>query len=262
MTSLDGAPGRLRGEMRIVPDAESLARAAADLFVEITTGAVASRGHAYVALSGGTTPRRMGELLREPEHRDRVPWNRLDLFWGDERWAPESSPDSNAGVARATYLDEVPIPATAVHPFPTDGDDPAEAAAIYERTLRQVLGGNGLPRLDLVLLGMGDDGHTASLFPGTAALRERQALAVANFVPKLHSWRLTFTAPLINAARTVAFLISGAGKAATLAAVLDGDLRPDELPSQLVQPAEGRLLWLLDQSAAADLQPASRSSHG
>lgn len=251
-----------RGEVRVVPDADALARAAADLFVEVTTEAVADRGHAYVALSGGTTPRRMGQLLREPEHRDRVPWDRLDLFWGDERWVPESSPESNVGVARRIFLDAVPVPRGAIHPFPTDGDDPAKAAATYERTIRQVVGGDGVLRFDLVLLGMGDDGHTASLFPGTGALHEREALAVANHVPKLDSWRLTLTVPVINAARTVAFLIGGSGKAATLAAVLEGDRQPDQLPSQLIGPVDGRLLWLIDRDAAAELQSAGDSSGG
>ena len=251
-----------RREIRVVPDAESLARAAVDLFVEATTEAVANRGHAYVALSGGTTPRQMGQFLREPEHRDRVPWDRLDLFWGDERWVPQSSPESNAGVARRTFLDEVPIPVDAIHPFPTEIDDPAGAAREYEQTIRKVIGGQGVPRFDLVLLGMGDDGHTASLFPGTAALAEREALAVANHVPKLDAWRLTLTVPAINAARTVAFLITGSGKAATLAAVLEGDRQSDQLPSQLIQPANGPLLWLIDQDAAADLRDTADSSHG
>ena len=251
-----------RGEIRVVPDANALARAAADLFVEVTTEAVMDREHAYVALSGGTTPRQMGQLLREPEHRERVPWDCLDLFWGDERWVPESSPESNAGVARRTFLDAVPVPASAIHPFPTDSEDPAKAAKTYERTLRQVVGGDGIPRFDLVLLGMGDDGHTASLFPGTAALHEHEALALANHVSKFDSWRLTLTVPVINAARTVAFLIGGSGKAATLAAVLEGGRQPYQLPSQLIEPVEGRLLWLIDRDAAADLQSAGNSSGG
>ena len=249
------APAGPRGEVRVLPDAAALARAAADLFARVTTDAVAARGRAAVALSGGTTPRQMGELLAVPPHRDQVPWDRLQVFWGDERWVPESSPESNAGVARRTFLDRVPIEPQQVHPFPTVGLEPAEATEAYEATLRAVLGiAEDVPRFDLVLLGMGDDGHTASLFPGTEALRERTALAVANHVPKLDATRLTLTVPVLNAGREVVFLVGGSGKAETLAAVLEGPERPEELPAQLVRPTEGRLVWLVDREAAALLR--------
>ena len=243
-----------RGRIQIVPDSAALAQAAADLFARVTTEAVAARGRAAVALSGGSTPRQMGEVLVST-HRDQVPWNRLEVFWGDERWVPESSPESNAGVAKRTFLDHVPIPPERVHPFPTAGLEPAEAAAAYEETIRSVLGSS--PRFDLVLLGMGDDGHTASLFPGTAALGERTALAVANHVPKLDATRLTLTVPVLNAGRDVVFLVGGAGKAATLAAVLEGPDRPEELPAQLIRPTDGRLLWLVDRDASTRLQASS-----
>ena len=245
-----------RGRIQIVPDDAALAQAAADLFARVTTEAVAARGRAAVALSGGSTPRQMGELLASV-HRDQVPWNRLEVFWGDERWVPESSPESNAGVAKRTFLDHVPIPPERVHPFPTAGLEPAEAAAAYEETIRSVLGSS--PRFDLVLLGMGDDGHTASLFPGTAALGERTALAVANHVPKLDATRLTLTVPVLNAGRDVVFLVGGAGKAATLAAVLEGPDRPEELPAQLIRPTDGRLLWLVDRDASTRLQASSQA---
>ena len=244
-----------RGRIEVVPDAAALAQAAADLFARVTTEAVAARGRTAVALSGGSTPRQMGELLAS-SHRDRVPWDRLEVFWGDERWVPESSPESNAGVAKRTFLDRVPIPPRRVHAFPTVGLEPDAAAAAYEDTLRSVLGSH--PRFDLVLLGIGDDGHTASLFPGTAALRERTALAVANHVPKLDATRLTLTVPVLNAGGEVVFLVGGAGKAGTLAAVLKGPDRPDELPAQLIRPTSGRLLWLVDRDAAAQLKASSQ----
>ncbi len=246
-----------RGEIRIVRDAAALAAAAADLFARLTGEAVAARGHASVALSGGSTPRQMGELLATTPHRDRVPWDRLEVFWGDERWVPESSPESNAGVAKRTFLDRVPIPPERIHPFPTEGMEPVAAARAYEATLRAVLGDDGVPRFDLVLLGMGDDGHTASLFPSTAALRERSALAVANPVPKLDTTRLTLTVPVLNAGRQVVFLVGGAGKAATLAAVLAGPDQPDALPAQLIRPELGHLVWLVDRDAAAQLDGGS-----
>lgn len=246
-----------RGELVVVADGEALARAAADRFAEVVGAAVAERGTAAVALSGGSTPKRMGELLAGPEYRDRIPWGRLEIFWGDERWVPEASPESNAGEARRTFLDRVPLPPQRIHTFATEGIEPELAAIAYAARLRTIVGPTdpaaGLPRFDLVLLGMGDDGHTASLFPGTEALHETAALVVANRVPKLDAVRLTFTAPLLNNAREVVFLIGGAGKAEMLAAVLDGPERPTDLPSQMIRPAAGRLTWLVDQAAAAKL---------
>ena len=244
-----------RGEVHVLADDETLARAAADLFAEHAIAAVAQRGRAVVALSGGSTPRRMGELLAQPPFRDRVPWQRLHVFWGDERWVPLDSPDSNAGTAKRTFLDRLPVPPEQIHAFPTVGLSPREAAATYAREIEHLIGeeDGSLPRLDLVLLGMGDDGHTASLFPGTVALDERTLLAVANPVPKLDTTRLTLTAPVLNAGRAVVFLVGGEGKAATLAAVLDGPERSDELPAQLVRPVDGPLRWLVDRAAASRL---------
>ncbi len=249
------------GEIRVVPDAAALAEAAATAFVRLTTTAVAQRGRATVALSGGSTPRRMGELLASPPYRDQVPWSKLAFFWGDERWVPESSPESNAGVAKRTFLDQVPVAPDQVFPFPTGEDDPARAAASYEATIRRVFGQpHGIPRFDLILLGMGDDGHTASLFPGTAALTETVALAVANQTPRQGAIRLTLTYPILNAGRDIVFLIAGEGKAETLAAMLEGPPRPRDLPAQGLQPSDGRLTWLVDAAAAARLTRAGATS--
>lgn len=243
-----------RGSVRVLTDGEALARDAADLFTHVAIEAVNLRGRMSVALSGGTTPRRMGELLAQPPARDRVPWNRLDVFWGDERWVSEESPESNAGVAKRTLLDAVPILADQVHPFPTDGADPSAAAASYAATIRELLGeGEVTPRFDLVLLGLGEDGHTASLFPGTAALAERDALAVANHVPTLNTTRLTLTVPVLAAGREIVFLVGGTGKAEALAAVLEGPETPNRLPAQLIRPVDGRLFWLVDRDAAGRL---------
>lgn len=248
-----------RGEVHVLADAEDLARAAADLVAESIMAAVRLRGRAVIALSGGSTPNRMGELLAEPPFRDLLPWQRLHVFWGDERWIPLDDPESNAGTAIRTVLDMIAIPASQIHPFPTDLRSPPAAAAAYAETIAAVVGSDegGLPRFDLVLLGMGDDGHTASLFPGTDALQERERLAVANPVPKLNTTRLTLTVPVLNAGRIVAFLVGGAGKAGTLAAVLDGPERPDELPAQLIRPIDGPLHWLVDRAAARDLATAA-----
>jgi 6-phosphogluconolactonase len=241
-----------RGRVVVLPDARSLAQHAAELLRDLTREVVADRANAYIALSGGSTPKAMGAILGAQPMRDEVPWGSLHVFWGDERWAPIDSPDSNAGEALRGYLDSVPIPRSQVHPFETSGD-PAESAANYERLIKTVVPGSPMPMFDLILLGMGDDGHTASLFPGTAALAVTDRLVAENQVEKLNATRLTFTAPLINAARHVAFLVTGAGKAERLAQVLDGPQDPMQLPSQLVRPTHGQLTWLVDKAAAADL---------
>jgi 6-phosphogluconolactonase len=246
-----------RGRVVIFETAGLLALGGAALVQGTATEAVEDRGNAYIALSGGSTPKAMGALLRGKPMVDKVPWGALHLFWGDERWVPLESPESNAGEAMRGFLDAVPIPSPQVHPFETVGD-PVESAANYERLIKTVVPGGPTPMFDLILLGMGDDGHTASLFPGTAALSITDRLVAENQVEKLDAIRLTFTAPLINAARHVAFLVAGAGKAERLAQVLDGPQDPEQLPSQLVRPTHGTLTWLVDEAAAAHLARAPK----
>jgi 6-phosphogluconolactonase len=198
----------------------------------------------------------MGGLLAREPYRSRIPWDRLHVFWGDERWAPLGSPESNAGEAKRGFLDRVPIPPANVHRWDTDADSPEDAAAAYERELRETTGvQEGIPRFDLVLLGMGDDGHTASLFPNTRALDVRDRLAVANFVPKLDAARLTLTAPVLAAGREILFLVGGPGKADTLEAVLEEPETPRSRPAQMIRPdrPDGSLTWLVDEDAGAKL---------
>jgi 6-phosphogluconolactonase len=249
-----------KGVVVIVPNSESLARRAADLFLSIGNSAVYGKGHGYIALSGGSTPKAMGKLLVQPHYASRVPWRDLEFFWGDERWVPLDSEDSNAGVAKRTFLDQVSIPARQVHPFETSELEPDASTAQMEAKIRAILPtGDFPPRFDLILLGMGDDGHTASLFPGTRAIHEDDQLVVANEVPNLNNVRLTFTPTLINAARNVVFLVSGAGKAEKLQQVLEGEFQPDLLPSQIVRPMQGTLTWLVDEAAASQLSGKSNS---
>ena len=245
-----------RGHLTIVDDAEALARAAAARVVEVTRQAVDERGVAVIALSGGSTPKRMGELLATPDFAPFVPWDRTEIFWGDERWVPLEDAESNAGAALRGWLQQV-ADRGRVHPVDTTLPFPDDGAAAYEATIRERTGARlTIPAFDLILLGMGDDGHTASLFPETAALGREDALVVANHVPKLNTDRITFTYPMINAARDVVFLVGGAGKRETLHAVLDGPEQLRRYPSQGVRPAGGKLTWLVDRAAAEDLDEA------
>ena len=257
-STLDFGP---RGQVIVVPDGSALARAAAERFTTAVEQAIRARGYAFVALSGGTTPRQMGSILAREPYRSRIPWDRVHIFWGDERWVPLGSSESNAGEARRGFLDLVPIPPSNVHAWDTAADSPREAAAAYEELLREQFNEpSGVPRFDLVLLGMGDDGHTASLFPGTDALAADGRLAVANYVPKMDASRLTLTAPLLNAGREILFLVGGPGKANTLEAVLEGPELPAVFPAQLIRPAlpDTSLNWLVDEDAGAQLRRRER----
>ena len=239
--------------VRVSRDSPAFVDAAADFFVESAIEAVAARGVFSVALSGGSTPRAVYARLAGHERAQvKVSWRQIDWWWSDERTVAPRDPNSNFRMAFDSLLGRVPIDLARVHRLKGEAD-PAQAAAEYERDLRAASGVSSreIPRLDLVLLGLGADGHTASLFPGTAAIAERERLVVANQVPSLHTTRLTFTLPLINRARRVAFLVSGAEKSAILARVLDGPA--GVLPAQLVTPDDGELVWLADSAAAREL---------
>ena len=239
-----------RGTVLVVPDGDALAEMAANLLLTVAQEADSGGGKALVALSGGSTPKKMGQLLATEPLRSKVPWSGLEVFWGDERWVPLDDAESNAGEAKRGFLDIVPIPESQVHPFVTEGVEPEQSASDMESTIAGINGG----RFDLVLLGMGDDGHTASLFPGTAAIHETERQVVSHWVDKLNTTRLTFTPPLINAAQTVAFLAGGAGKAEMLSNVLDSPIDVDTFPSQVVRPSSGNLIWIVDEAAAANLE--------
>jgi 6-phosphogluconolactonase len=237
--------------IQVYPDLESLSRAAADLLVRQANLAVAARGRFSVALSGGATPRRTYELLAAQPFKDQAPWGRVHVFWGDERCVPLSDPRSNARLAKAAWLDQVPIPKDQLHPLDCS-QAPATAARHYEAQLREFFAGEP-PVLDLVLLGLGDDGHTASLFPGAPALAEKEHWAAAFSPPGPGPDRVTLTAPLINQAALVVFLVAGKSKAGILQEVLHGPRDQGRLPAQLIQPQTGKLLWLVDLAAAARL---------
>ncbi len=247
---------------RVLPTPAATARAAAELFTHAAVNAAATRGIARIAISGGTTPKVMFALLANPEEPflKQVPWDRLELYWVDERCVPPNNVESNYRMTNEAMLSKVPLPAERIHRM--EGElDPEVAAARYESTIRNTfkLEGAQTPTFDLVLLGMGDDGHTASLFPHTEALNELSHIVVPNHVPQKDTWRITLTWPVINQGREVAFLIEGAGKAQVLHDVLLGPYQPDTYPSQIIRPASGQLTLLLDAAAAAKLPSPAQS---
>jgi len=255
----------LKVEYRVVADAAALAARAAEEITRAAEQAVAARGVARIAVSGGSTPKAMFALLADATQpwRARMPWEKLELFWVDERCVPPDHADSNYRMTREALLAKVPLSPEQVHRM--EGElDPEEAAARYESLLRNRfrLEGAETPRFDLVALGMGPDGHTASLFPHTEAINELGRLAVANHVPQKDTWRLTLTWPVINAATEVFFLIGGADKAETVREVFTGERDVERLPSQLIWPASGILTLILDQAAAALLPATNGEGRG
>lgn len=236
----------------IFDTAEEVARAAADRFVEITREAIEKQGQMSVALAGGSTPKRVYELLASDDYIGLVPWPKVHLFFGDERCVPSDHPDSNYRMANEAMISRVPIPKQNVHMIVGRGDA-AGNARLYEDELASFFGDERWPRFDLVMLGMGDDGHTASLFPGTDALRENKAWVTSNWVEKFNTFRITLTAPAINHAAHIMFIVTGAGKAQRLPEVLRGAYDPERLPSQLIRPENGTLEWFVDRAAAANL---------
>ncbi|MGH7961790.1 MAG: 6-phosphogluconolactonase, partial [Candidatus Binatia bacterium] len=205
-------------------------------------------------------PKGVHALLAGPEFRTQISWPQVHLFWGDERCVPPTHADSNYRMAEESLLRYVPIPAQNIHRIPAE-QEPLQAADAYEQTLRTAfaLPAGALPRFDLIFLGMGPDGHTASLFPGTVGLREDKRLVVAHSVEKLHTWRVTLTYPVLNHAAHVVFLVCGADKAATLKAVRHGAFQPEQLPSQRIRPVDGTLHWLVDEAAASLLNAEEKN---
>ena len=239
---------------------ESTAEAATDsvvaLLKTILCEAVDTRGGAHVALAGGTTPHKLYQRLGESGMAGDLPWSKVEVFFGDERDVPQDHVESNFRMVQRTLLDHVPINWAKVHPMRADAEDIDAAAKEYEQIIRQRVSAedNEIPRFDLVLLGVGADGHVASLFPGTDAVGEREKLVGAHFVPVLGRKRMTLTLPLINAARNIVFLVTGQDKAEAIAILLGERQSPQELPASLVAPDDGMLCFVLDSEAARYIQ--------
>ena len=249
-----------RSVVKISPNLAALSDAAAERIVVAAEQAIDAHGRFVIALSGGSTPLRTYELLARDPYGSRVDWPRVHVVWGDERCVPPVAADSNYRMAREALLDRVPIPAANVHRMRGE-EDPAAAAASYEIALRKLFNTpNGPPAsssgksIDLALLGLGDNGHTASIFPESAAASEQRRWVMAEYVPAVSMWRITLTAPIINAASEVLFLVAGGDKAEVLQRVLEGPRVPRELPAQLIAPTPGQIHWLVDAAAAARLR--------
>ena len=240
-------------EILICADAGELALESARRFAELAEGFTNDAGRFTVALSGGSTPKAMFRILAEKPFADAIPWRSIYFFWGDERCVPPDHPDSNYRMAWENLLSKVPVPTENILRIPAEDDDHQRAADVYAETLQKFFG-EEWPRFDLVFLGMGPDGHTASLFPGTAALQARDRIAVANYVEKFQSWRITLSADTINKARNIIFLVAGQDKAPSLKEVIEGPRNPELYPSQLIEPHYGALLWMIDEAAAALLK--------
>jgi 6-phosphogluconolactonase len=241
--------------IRVLPDPGALAQAAARHLIERAREAVDARGTFTIALSGGSTPRDLHLQLSSAPLKDETDWSRWHVFFGDERAVPPNDPQSNYRMAEETLLSRVPIPGQQIHRI--HGElPPHEAATEYEQELDSFFADEP-PRLDVILLGMGDNGHTASLFPGLTAVHEQRRRSVAEYVDEVGMWRITLTPPVINLAREAIFLVAGTAKASMLRQVLEGPYAPDERPAQIVRPSPGEVLWLVDAAAAEKLSPPS-----
>lgn len=240
---------RTNHQLRTCATPEEVAISAADIFEEQSATAIARKGQFRVALSGGSTPKRTYQLLA---HRaSQIDWEHIHIFWGDERYVPADDPQSNFRMTAEALLDHVPIPATNVHRVRTELDSPETAARAYENDIRQSFGATSdIPRFDLAFLGLGSNGHTASLFPHSLLLEEHDRIVAADFIGEAKMWRITMTAPLLNAALMVVFLVAGPDKAEIVREVISGPRNVQRLPAQLIQPKSGDLLWILDESAA------------
>ncbi|HEY2461818.1 MAG TPA: 6-phosphogluconolactonase [Candidatus Acidoferrum sp.] len=242
-------------------DAAAVARRAAREFVRIASIAMKDKGELTVALSGGSTPKALYHLLvSDPEFRDQLRWARMKFFFGDERNVGPDDDESNFRMASEALLSKVSLQTEQVHRIKGEYQDAEKAALEYELEIRGAfrLKAGEFPRFDLILLGMGSEGHTASLFPGTKVLQEKSRIVARTWVGKLFAERVTLTAPAINAAANVMFMITGADKALVLKGVLEGPQEPEQLPAQMIQPTNGNFLWLIDADAGAKLSVGIR----
>lgn len=241
--------------IHVYADANTLSHEAAQYITTLARECIATHGRFTFALSGGSTPEKLYGLLAEEPYRSQIDWALVDIFWSDERCVPVDSPDCNYAMAHRVMLSKLPIPESQIHRMPAEQENSDAASLAYTMEMKNAFGFgmDGIPNFDLIQLGMGPEGHTASLFPHQPSLHEQQRLVMPVSVPKPPPPRLTFTPRLLNAATHILFLVTGAEKAEAVKAVLEGDYQPDEYPAQIVQPPKGEVIWMLDEAAAAKL---------
>ena len=246
---------KTKPEIRIVEDPTELASVAANEFQRLAKAAVEKKGSFNVALSGGSTPKAMFDLLAGDRYKDTILWSKIHLFWGDERHVPSDDKDSNYRMTKEHLLSSIPIPPANVHRVETENADAQQVAAGYQQHLQQYfdLSATEIPQFDLVFLGMGDDGHTASLFPGTDAVHDTENLVAAPLVEKFNTYRITITPKVINNSDCVIFLVKGKEKADALVRVIEGEKDVDRYPAQIVNPTHGSVLWLCDRASSSKL---------
>ena len=237
-------------KIMIFPNIYKLSRAAAEFFVTQAKDAIREQSQFAVVLSGGATPESLYALLATDAYRVRINWEKTCIFWGDERCVPPDNINSNYRMAKYALLEHVPLPAENIHRIPGE-HEPHKAAQEYEAVLKSIFGSDSLPRFDLIFLGLGEDGHTASLFPQSEALHSDGKWVLPNFLEEHHTWRVTLSTDAINAAAKVVFLVTGASKAERVRDVLEGEHQPETFPAQLIAPTDGDLIWLLDEEAAS-----------
>jgi len=237
----------------IYDDKHTLSQHAAEYIMRIANESIALYGHFTIALTGGTTPGEVYSLIGSEPFRSQIDWQLVHIFWGDERCVPHNSPESNFYLAQEALLQKISIPESQIHPMPADQLNRDAASQAYTVEMQNTFGTDGIPSFDLIHLGMGPEGHTASLFPHQTSLHEKHRLVMPVSVPKPPPDRLTCTPPLLNAAINVLFLVTGSKKADALHAVLEGEYQPDEYPAQIVRPTNGEVVWMLDKDAAKNL---------
>ena len=239
----------MKYNLRIFETPYALSVAAANLIIKLADKSIKARGKFVISLSGGNSPEKLYSLLATPDFNDKMPWKNIFIFWGDERCVSLVDPQNNAHMAKSLLLDRVGIPPSNIYPVPVNLL-PSEAAAQYNQTIKQFFGDDE-PRFDLMLLGLGENGHTASLFPGTKVLLEKEPGVKEEFIDELKMFRITMTAPLINKARNIVFLVSGKAKAEIVYTMFTVPYQPDTYPAQMIKPENGELLWMVDNAAAA-----------
>ena len=242
-------------QIRRVSDSQEIALVAAQTIVQIAQDTIKRHDRLTIALAGGSTPKGLYHLLASDAFRSQIPWEKIHIFWGDERHVPPDHPESNYRMAQETLLSQIPLPPHHIHRIHSELPNASEAAEQYEQEIKECfqVKSQEIPRFDVILLGMGPDGHTASLFPGTAAVHETERFVVAPWVEKFKTYRMTLTPPVLNEASQIIFLVSGSDKSETLQEVLEGDFQPDTHPVQIVRPIQGEVLWLIDEAASGSL---------